>query len=273
MNRTYSRSAPGRRLEMEALEGRIVLSRIGSSGALPSRAAEFAAQTIKKAATETTLAVNAGTLSQPTTFTVTVRAPAAAGSPVGTVNLTSAQGKLIQTLTLSPTTSTNRRFAVSEATLTVTSQPGGPANFFGKYNVKATFVPGGTFSRSSASKTFTVSQPAFTTLANGVNIATVASGSGPQIQSGQTASVLYTGYLAQNGQIFDDSSKEGGAPLSFVLGSGQLIPGFDAGTAGMRVGETRIIVIPPSQGYGSTANGAIPANSTLVFVVTLESIS
>ncbi len=272
MNRRHSRFAPGRRLEMESLEGRIVLSGIGSGGAIPSRTAEFAAQTIKKAATETTLAVNAGTLSQPITFTVTVRAPAGAGSPVGTVNLTS-RGSLIQTLTLSPTTSANRRFAVSEATLTVTSQPGGAANFFGRYPINATFVPGGMFSKSSANKTFTVSQPAFTTLADGVNIATVAPGSGPQIQAGQTASVLYTGYLAQNGQIFDDSSKEGGAPLSFVLGSGQLIPGFDAGTAGMRVGETRIIVIPPSQGYGSTANGAIPANSTLVFVVTLESIS
>jgi len=257
---------------MESLEGRIVLSGIGSSGAFASRTAEFGAQTIKKAATETTLAVNAGTLGQPITFAVTVRAPAAAGSPVGTVNLTS-HGNLIQTLTLSPTTSANRRFAVSEATYTVTSQPGGAANFFGRYPVNATFVPGGMFSKSSANKTFRVSPPAFTTLATGVNIATVVPGSGPQIQDGQTASVLYTGYLAQNGQIFDDSITHGGAPLSFVLGSGQLIPGIDTGTAGMRIGETRIIEIPPSQAYGSTANGTIPANSTLVFEVTLESIS
>lgn len=272
MNRRHSRFAPGRCLEMESLEGRIVLSEVGSSGAFPSRTAEFAAQTIKKAVTETTLAVNAGTLSQPITFTVTVRAPAAAGPPVGTVNLT-AQGNLIQTLTLSPTTSTNRRFAVSEATFTETSQPGGFANFFGRYSVNATFVPGGMFSKSSASKNFTVSQPAFTTLADGVNIATVVPGSGPQLQSGQTAGILYTGYLAQNGQIFDDSADHGGATLSFVPGSGQLIPGFEAGTIGMRVGETRIIVVPPSQAYGSTANGTIPANSTLVFVVTMKSIS
>ncbi len=57
---------------------------------------EFAAQTIKNVATKTTLAVTAGTLSQPVTFTVTVRAPAAAGSPVGTVNIT-AHGKVIAT--------------------------------------------------------------------------------------------------------------------------------------------------------------------------------
>jgi len=201
-------------------------------------------QDFKKAATQTELAVNAGTLAQPITFTVAVRAPVAAGSPMGTVNLTT-HGTLLQTLTLSPATSSSSRFAVSEATFTVIPQPGGAANYFGKYNVKATFVPGGAFSGSSASKNFTVSQPGYTALANGVEIATVASGSGPQIQSGQTANVLYTGYLAKNGQIFDDSDTHGGAPLSFVLGAGQLIPGFDAGTAGMRVGETRIIVIPP----------------------------
>ncbi len=272
MNRRHSRFAPGRCLEMESLEGRVVLSGIGSSGAFASRTAEFAAQTIKNAATETTLAVNAGTLSQPITFTVTVRAPVTAGSPMGTVNITD-HGNLIQTLTLVPATSANRRYAVSEATFTVTSQPGGPANFFGKYHVTATFVPSGMFSKSSGSRNFTISKPAFSALANGVDIATVVPGSGPQIQSGQTANVLYTGYLAQNGQIFDDSLSHGGAPLSFVLGAGQLIPGFDAGTTGMQVGETRIIVIPPSQAYGSTANGSIPANSTLVFVVTLESIS
>ncbi len=272
MNGRHSRFAPGRCLEMECLEGRIVLSRMVSSSVFASGPAELAVQPTRKAATETTLAVNAGTLSQPITFTVTVQAPVAAGSPLGTVNIT-VHGAVIATLTLSPATSTNPRFAASEATMTVTSQPGGAANFFGKYRVGATFVPAGWFSKSSTRSTFTVSQPAYTTLANGVNTATAMPGSGPQIQAGQTANVLYTAYLAKNGQIFDDSSDHGGTPLSFVLGSGQLIPGFDTGTTGMQVGETRIIVIPPSQAYGSTANGSVPANSTLVFVVTLKSIS
>lgn len=272
MNKRRSRYARGRCLEMESLEGRIVLSEIGSVFALHSRPAGSSAQTSKRAATMTTLAVDAGTLSQPVTFNVTVRAPAAAGSPVGFVNIT-AHGKVIDTLTLSPTTSANPRFAVSEATMTVTSEPGGSANYFGRYTVGATFVPGGMFSKSSARNSFTVSPPAFTTLSNGVNIATVAPGSGPQIQDGQTANVLYTGYLAKTGQIFDDSLDHGGTPLSFQLGSGELIPGFDTGTVGMRVGETRIIEIPPSQGYGSTANGSIPANSTLIFVVIMKSIT
>ena len=85
--------------------------------------------------------------------------------------------------------------------------------------------------------------------------------------------MLYTGYLAKNGQIFDDSINHGGTPFSFTLGAGQVIPGFDAGTVGMQVGETRIVLIPPAEGYGATANGPIPGNSTLVFVLTLESIS
>ena len=154
----------------------------------------------------------------------------------------------------------------------MTSQPGGTANFFGKYHVTATYVPLSLFARSSARTTFMINPPPFTTLSNGVNIATVAQGSGPAITSGQVANVLYTGYLASNGQVFDDSAEHGGTPLTFTLGSGQLIPGFDSGTLGMQVGETRIIEIPPAEAYGDTANGSVPANSTLIFVVTLESI-
>ena len=79
--------------------------------------------------------------------------------------------------------------------------------------------------------------------------------------------------MQKTGKIFDDSINDGGAPISVALGAGQVIPGFDEGIVGMQVGETRIIQIPPAEGYGHTANGPIPANSTLVFVVTLESIS
>ena len=180
---------------------------------------------------------------------------------------------MIQTLTLSPTTSTNARYAFSDATDTLTPQPGGAAYFFGKHAVSAEFIPSGAFLKSSASKTFNVSKPAYTALADGVKIATIVPGSGPEIQSGQTASVLYTGYLANNGHIFDDSINDGGTPFSFTLGAGQVIPGFDEGTVGMQVGETRIVLIPPAEGYGATANGPIPGNSTLIFVLTLESIS
>ena len=266
MNRRRLRFAPALSVVMEALESRVVLSAVAGT-------AEVAAQAVHRAATQTTLVVSPGTLGQPITFNVTVRAAAAAGAPQGTVNIVD-NGQVIATATVAPTTSTNPRFAYSEGTATYTPQPGGTAPYFGKYTVSATFVPSGTFSKSSAKKTsFTVNAPAFTTLSDGVETATIAEGSGPAIQSGQTAGVLYTGYLAKNGKIFDDSSSHGGTPLSFTVGGGQLIPGFDEGVNGMQVGESRIVVIPPAEGYGATANGTIPANSTLVFVLTLESIS
>jgi hypothetical protein len=272
MDKRRPRFMPGGSFADECLERRMVPAGMGPAATLPHGAAEVAAQTLRAAETKTTLAVSAGTLGQPITFTVTVRAAAAAGAPTGTVELLD-HGQVIQTLTLSPTSSTSGRGASSEATATLTQPPGGAAYYFGKHQVSAVFVPSGAYSKSTASKTFTVSQPAYTTLAGGVKIATIAPGSGPAIQSGQTASVMYTGYLAKNGQIFDDSIEHGGTPFSFTLGAGQVISGFDAGTVGMQPRETRVILIPPSEGYGASAAGAIPGNSTLIFVVTLESIS
>jgi hypothetical protein len=267
MDKRRSHFVPGAAFVDECLEPRVVLSAAGSTGV-----AEIASQVTRNATTKTALTVSAGTLAQPITFTATVRAAAAAGSPTGTVELLD-HGQLLDTLTLSPATATTGKYAVSEATATLASTPGGGAYYFGKHQLSAVFVPSGHFDKSTVNKTFTVSQPAYTTLAGGVKVATVAAGSGAGIQPGQTASVLYTGYLAKNGAIFDDSSDHGGTPFSFTVGAGQVVPGFDAGTAGMKVGETRIISIPPAEGYGATANGPIPANSTLIFVLTLESIS
>jgi hypothetical protein len=267
MHQKRSRFEPGVSFVNETLECRVVMSTSGLQGT-----AEVAASVLRNSPTMTSVAVSAGTLGQPITFTVTVRAPAAAGAPQGTVNITD-HGQVLQTLTLSPTASTNTKYAYSQATYTLIPQPGGGAPYFGRHAINATFTPNGAFSRSAAGKVFNVSQPQYTALANGVKVATIAQGSGPQIQSGQTANLLYAGYLAKNGQIFDNSLSHGGTPLAFTLGAGQVIPGFDAGTVGMQVGESRVISIPPSQGYGSTANGPIPANSTLIFVVTLTSIS
>ncbi len=271
MKSRRSRFAPGP-FVIEALETRIALSGGAATNVLHQSAAEIAARGARTAATKTALAVSAGTLGQPITFTATVRAAAAAGAPEGTVQI-SDHGAVIETLTLAPTTSTNARYAFSDATATLTQPPGAPAYFFGKHSLTATFIPSGSFSKSRVSKTFNVSKPAYTALPGGVQIATIAQGSGPAVQAGQTASVLYTGYLAKNGHIFDDSINHGDALLGYTVGAGQVIPGFDEGTVGMQVGETRIVVIPPAEGYGSVANGPIPAHSTLIFVLTLESIS
>lgn len=267
MDKRRSRFVPGEDLAQEVLERREVLSALGASGA--AQVAAHAGGT----ATRTTLKVSAGTLAQPITLTATVRAAShAASAPSGTVQILD-QGQLIDTITLSPSAGARGRSAVSTATNTLVSTPGGPALYFGKHQLTAVFVPDGAFSPSRATRSFNVHKPAYTQIGGGVKVATVAPGSGPAIQAGQTANMLYTGYLAKGGSIFDESSLHGGTPFSFTVGAGQVVPGFDAGTVGMKVGETRIISIPPSQGYGSTTVGSIPANSTLIFVVTLQSIS
>lgn len=263
MNKRRNRFAPTLSIVNEALESRTLLSGI---------AASLDAAGARHSATKTTLAVSAGTLGQPVTFSVSVRTSAAAGSPQGTVDIIE-HGAVIQTIPVSPTTLTNSRYAYSDATYTLAAPPGGEAIYFGKYSVEAIFVGSGRFGKSTGRANFNVSQPAYTTLTDGVKIATIAPGTGPQIQNGQTASVFYTGYLASNGTVFDDSINDGGTSLTYTVGGGQVIPGFDVGTAGMRVGETRIVEIPPGEAYGDTANGPIPANSTLIFVLTLESIS
>ena len=100
-------------------------------------------------------------------------------------------------------------------------------------------------------------------------------GSGNEAQSGQTVTVHYTGWLYTNVQPDNkgtqfDSSRDRNEPFSFDLGAGQVIPGWDQGVAGMRVGGQRTLTIPPHLGYGARgAGGVIPPNATLVFDVEL----
>ena len=77
--------------------------------------------------------------------------------------------------------------------------------------------------------------------------------------------VHYTGTL-QDGTVFDASRMHGG-PVSFPLN--QVIKGWTEGVGSMKVGGTRKLVIPPALGYGNQAQGSIPANSTLTFIVEL----
>jgi len=96
----------------------------------------------------------------------------------------------------------------------------------------------------------------------------VTAGSGPAAKSGDCLVVKYYGTLAANGTKFDENFT---APTAFAfkLGQGMVIPGWDQGLVGMKVGGTRQLVVPANLAYGSQANGAIPANSDLVFVVKL----
>jgi peptidylprolyl isomerase len=67
------------------------------------------------------------------------------------------------------------------------------------------------------------------------------------VKNGDTVKVHYTGKF-DNGEVFDSS--EGSEPLSFTVGAGQVIPGFDQALVGMETGETKDIVVPPEQAYG-----------------------
>jgi FKBP-type peptidyl-prolyl cis-trans isomerase len=95
-------------------------------------------------------------------------------------------------------------------------------------------------------------------------------GTGTEAKAGNTIQAHYTGTLT-NGEKFD-SSYDREEPLSFKLGVGQVIQGWDQGIVGMKVGGKRRLTIPPELGYGSRAVGPIPANSTLVFEVELVGV-
>ncbi|MFM9915722.1 MAG: FKBP-type peptidyl-prolyl cis-trans isomerase [Rhizobacter sp.] len=113
------------------------------------------------------------------------------------------------------------------------------------------------------------------TNSSGLQFEDTIDGTGEEAVSGQHVSVHYTGWLYSNGVkgAKFDSSKDRGDPFKFYLGAGQVIKGWDEGVVGMRVGGTRMLVIPPELGYGARgAGGVIPPNATLMFEVELLDI-
>ncbi|MDE3132494.1 MAG: FKBP-type peptidyl-prolyl cis-trans isomerase [Acidobacteriota bacterium] len=100
-------------------------------------------------------------------------------------------------------------------------------------------------------------------------------GTGTAAADGDTVYVNYVGELYKNGKLFDASWNDTpGKTYSFVLGQGQVIPGWDQGLVGMKVGGRRELIIPPSLAYGKSGRPpTIPPSATLVFVVDLVKVT
>jgi len=110
------------------------------------------------------------------------------------------------------------------------------------------------------------------TTATGLQYDDTVAGTGAQAEAGQQVRVHYTGWLFNDGVkgAKFDSSKDRNDPFDFGLGAGMVIKGWDEGVQGMKVGGTRVLVIPPQLGYGARgAGGVIPPNATLMFEVEL----
>jgi FKBP-type peptidyl-prolyl cis-trans isomerase FkpA len=106
----------------------------------------------------------------------------------------------------------------------------------------------------------------------------LAAGSGAQAGPGARVTVKYTGWIydaskpESKGTKFDSTDDHD--PISFTVGKGEVIPGWDQGFTGMRVGGKRRLIIPPSLGYGAegTPGGPIPPNAGLVFDMELTDV-
>jgi rhodanese-related sulfurtransferase len=119
------------------------------------------------------------------------------------------------------------------------------------------FVPGVSWSSHSKAK---------------IGIKILAEGDGVKAIRHSKVSVHYTGWLT-NGTKFD-SSVDRGKPFEFTLGAGQVIPGWDQGVEGMKIGGKRELLIPPDLAYGKKgAGGLIPPNATLRFEIALLSVT
>ncbi|HLX50103.1 MAG TPA: FKBP-type peptidyl-prolyl cis-trans isomerase [Streptosporangiaceae bacterium] len=99
----------------------------------------------------------------------------------------------------------------------------------------------------------------------------ITRGGGPPVTSGETVTVQDTGVVWRTGKVFD-STWQRGFPQSFLLGSGQVIPGWEAGLGGLPVGSRVLLVIPPTMGYGASGDPPyVKTTDTTVFVIDIVS--
>lgn len=115
-----------------------------------------------------------------------------------------------------------------------------------------------------------VDEADFTETDSGLKIAVLEEGDGESPVAGQMVTVHYRGWLEDGLQF--DASYDRDQPFEFVLGTGQVIPGWDEGVALMKVGDKVQLIIPAELGYGAAGSGRIPPDATLIFEVELLEI-
>jgi hypothetical protein len=224
--------------------------------------------------TTVTLSKHASFLGQGVTLTVTVKSNQPHTTPTGTVELLGG-GDPIDGLQGPLTLTLNAKGKASYSYST-----GNVALFVGRNILSAEYLGNGSALPASTAKAadVVVTGLDFTKFSDGLDVATIQNGHGKAIVAGETAQVIYTGFLASNGVIFDYSSGHGpGQPTNFTFeveaNPEQAIAGFDQGVVGMKVGETRVLLLPADLGYGDIAQEGIPADSDLLFYVTLQAIT
>lgn len=137
----------------------------------------------------------------------------------------------------------------------------------------ATATPGATATPAATETPVAAATPIAppVTSKTGLKYEVFAEGKGAVAEKGKTVFVHYTGTLTDGSKF--DSSLDRGVPIDFVLGTGRVIPGWEEGIEGMKVGEKRKLTIPPDLGYGERgAPPAIPPNSVLLFDVELTDV-
>jgi peptidylprolyl isomerase len=106
-----------------------------------------------------------------------------------------------------------------------------------------------------------------------LEIKEIEEGTGATAEAGDEVSVQYVGVGYESGEEFDSSWSRGAEPFPFELGGGQVIPGWDQGVEGMKVGGRRELIIPPELAYGEAGYPpSIGPNETLIFVIDLVAV-
>jgi peptidylprolyl isomerase len=184
------------------------------------------------------------------------------GNSSGTANLAASTSTAPATTTASPTTSSPGR----RARRTKTAGPTGRKSQRGSLGLIPVKTPGvGPLSREPQVGPFVGAAP------SALEVKDLIKGTGPEARRGQELTVNYVGVVYGSGRVFETSWKTH-QPLTFTLGRGQVIAGWDQGLEGMKVGGRRELIVPAALAYRANGKGhGVPANAPLVFVVDLLS--